>query len=92
MNVDKLMRKDIAPLRPADLIATGWRAMRDQRLSGLPAADADGDLVGMLTEADLIVRLASAADAAAGGRSSSTTSSSGWPTTIARLSGSPSGT
>ena len=56
MNVDKLMRKDIAPLRPEDAIVTGWRAMRDQRLGGLPVADADGHLVGMLTEADLIVR------------------------------------
>ena len=57
MNVDKLMRKDIPPLHPEDSIATAWRSVRDQRLSGLPVADADdGHLVGMLTEADLIVR------------------------------------
>jgi CBS domain-containing protein len=56
MNLDKVVRKDVVPLRPEDGIAAGWRSMREQRLGGLPVVDARGRLVGVLTEADLIVR------------------------------------
>ena len=58
MTVTKIMRKDVMALRAEDGIEVAWRQMRGQRLGELPVADTTGRLVGMLTEHDLLVRLA----------------------------------
>jgi CBS domain-containing protein len=58
MTVDKIMRRDAVALRAEEAIEGAWRRMREQRLGGLPVADKTGRLVGMLTEHDLLARLA----------------------------------
>jgi CBS domain-containing protein len=57
MNVDKVMRKDIVPLRPEETLATAWRQMRDQRVDALPVTDPASHLLGSLTGHDLLARL-----------------------------------
>jgi CBS domain-containing protein len=58
MKVDKIMRKDVVALRAEEAIETAWRHMRDQRFAALPVTDTAGRCVGMLTEHDLLARLA----------------------------------
>jgi CBS domain-containing protein len=58
MNVGKIMREDVVALRPEEAIEPAWRKMRNQGLGALPVTDATGQLVGLLTENDLLVRLA----------------------------------
>ena len=58
MNVDKLVRKDVVALRPKATIESAWQQMRDQRVDALPVTDATGRLLGLLTEHDLLARLA----------------------------------
>lgn len=57
MTIAKIVRKDVVALRAEEAIEVAWRQMRDQRLGELPVVDAIGNLVGMLTEHDLIARL-----------------------------------
>ncbi len=56
MNVNVLMRTDVPALSPDDAIGKAWRSMLEQGLTALPVTDAQGHLIGMLTEADLLVR------------------------------------
>jgi CBS domain-containing protein len=58
MKVAKIMRKDVVALRADEPIETAWRQMRDQRFTALPVTDAAGCFVGLLTEHDLVARLA----------------------------------
>jgi CBS domain-containing protein len=58
MNVAKIMRKDVVALRAAEGIEAAWRQMRVQKLGTLPVTDTVGRLVGVLSEHDLLVRLA----------------------------------
>jgi CBS domain-containing protein len=58
MTVAKIMRKDIVALHAEQTIDVAWRQMRDQRLAELPVVDTAGHLVGVLSEHDLLVRLA----------------------------------
>jgi CBS domain-containing protein len=60
MTVAGLVRKDVVTLRAEDAIEAAWGRMREQRLAQLPVVDATGHLVGMLTEHDLLDRLAPA--------------------------------
>jgi CBS domain-containing protein len=58
MNVEKIVRKDVVPLRTEEAIGEAWRQMRDQRLDALPVTDTTGHVVGLLTEHGLLARLA----------------------------------
>jgi CBS domain-containing protein len=58
MTVAKIMRKDVVPLRAEEAIEVAWRHMRDQGLGELPVVDTTGRLVGVLTEHDLLARVA----------------------------------
>jgi CBS domain-containing protein len=58
MKIAKIMRKDFVALRADEAIEVAWRQMRDQRLDALPVTDASGHLMGVLTEHDLLARLA----------------------------------
>ncbi len=49
-----LMRHDIEPLTPAMSLAAAARGMMRQGCKALPVADADGRVIGMLTETDYL--------------------------------------
>ena len=58
MTIAKIVRKDVVALRAEEAIEVAWRQMRDQRFGELPVVDTAGRLIGMLTEHDLLARLA----------------------------------
>jgi CBS domain-containing protein len=58
MNVGKIMRRDVTPLGAGDPIEAAWRQMHDQNVGALPVTDGTGHLVGVLTEHDLLGRVA----------------------------------
>jgi CBS domain-containing protein len=58
MTVAKIMRKDVVALRAEEAIEVAWRQMREQRLGALPVTDATDHLLGVVTEHDLLARLA----------------------------------
>ena len=53
----RLMRTGIAPLAPDQSLAEAARALADQGLKGLPVVDAEGKVLGMLTETDCLREL-----------------------------------
>src|SRR5215470_4341102 len=55
--VEKIMRRDVVCVGADDAIATAWRLMVDQGVSGVPVVDANGGVIGIVTEADLMARL-----------------------------------
>jgi len=57
MLVDDVMTHDVVTVRPGTLIASAVALMVDGRISGLPVVDDDGDLVGIVTEGDLLRRV-----------------------------------
>jgi CBS domain-containing protein len=58
MKVAKVMRTDVVALRADAAIDAAWRRMREQRLDTLPVINLVGTLIGVLTEHDLLARLA----------------------------------
>ena len=58
MTIAKIVRKDVVALRAEEPIEVAWRQMREQRFGELPVVDQSGRLVGVLTEHDLLTRLA----------------------------------
>src|SRR2546427_3997670 len=55
--VEKIMRRDIVAVRADEPIVKAWRSMVEQGLSGVPVVDANGQLIGIVTEGDLVGRL-----------------------------------
>lgn len=53
--VGEIMQTDIPVAAPTDSIATVARLLADHRLEGIPVV-ADGELVGIVTESDLVFR------------------------------------
>ena len=51
-----VMRRDVASVGADAPVDQGVRLMLDQQLGGVPVVDANGRLIGMLTEDDLITR------------------------------------
>jgi CBS domain-containing protein len=49
-----LMTRDLAVVQPGTPLRRVVRLMADRHVSGLPVVDADGSLVGMITEGDLV--------------------------------------
>ncbi len=57
MRAQDVMTTGVATIRSDASIAEAVRRMVDDRISGLPVVDAGGEIVGMLTEGDLLRRV-----------------------------------
>jgi len=53
LTVEKIMTRKVVTIQPDDLIIDAAQLMLDHKISGLPVVDANGKLVGMLTESDI---------------------------------------
>jgi len=58
MQVQEIMSSPAITVGPATKISEIARLMREHRISGLPVVDAQGQLLGLITELDLIERSA----------------------------------
>ena len=56
MTVEDVMRRDVITVSPATPIHEAASLMVEHRVSGLPVIDAEGRLVGIISDGDLIVR------------------------------------
>jgi CBS domain-containing protein len=56
MRVRDVMTPNVVSIRPEDSILKAARLMLQNRISGLPVVDAQGNLVGMVTEGDFLRR------------------------------------
>lgn len=56
MNVSEIMDRDGPTVKPHDDVETVLGVMREHELPGVPVVDADGNLRGIITESDLIIR------------------------------------
>jgi CBS domain-containing protein len=54
--VGDIMNTDIVSVRPDQDVETLLRLMRKHELTGVPVTDADGRVVGIVTESDLVLR------------------------------------
>jgi len=57
VRAERLMRTGISPLRPETRLDEAARSLAEQRRKSLPVVDADGRVIGMLTETDFLRRL-----------------------------------
>jgi CBS domain-containing protein len=57
MKAADIMTSPVATVTPETPIAEAIATMLDQRISGLPVLDADGNLAGIITEGDLLRRV-----------------------------------
>ena len=53
LNVEKIMTPDPITVNPDQTIGEAARIMLENRISGLPVTEADGRLVGIITESDI---------------------------------------
>jgi len=53
LDVGKIMTPDPITIRPEQTIGEAARTMLENRISGLPVIEADGRLVGIITESDI---------------------------------------
>ena len=56
MTVEEIMTRDVITVSPATPIHEAASLMVAHRVSGLPVIDADGHVVGIISDGDLIVR------------------------------------
>ena len=63
MKAADLMTRDIVTVGPETPLADAIRLMLEHRVSGLPVVDGAGQLVGLLTEGDLLHRAETGTDA-----------------------------
>jgi len=56
MTVEKIMRRDVVPVRAADPLTAARQYMTAQGLAAIPVVGNDGEPIGILTEDDLLVR------------------------------------
>ncbi|MEM1619807.1 MAG: CBS domain-containing protein [Fervidicoccaceae archaeon] len=54
--VERYMSRDLIVVEPRDEVAKAWRLMREHRYSGLPVVKPNGEIVGVLTQYDLLRR------------------------------------
>ena len=54
VEVSEVMHGPVVTVGPGDLLAEAARHMIDHRIGGLPVLDADEQIVGILTETDLL--------------------------------------
>jgi CBS domain-containing protein len=55
MTVEDVMTRDVITVTPATPIHEAASLMVEHRVSGLPVIDAEGRLVGIISDGDLIV-------------------------------------
>ena len=63
MKAADVMTREIVAVGPETPLADAIRLMLEHRVSGLPVVDGDGQLVGLLTEGDLLHRAETGTDA-----------------------------
>src|SRR5436305_3339405 len=56
MNISDLMRRDVPPILTGTRVANIARALIDLNVPGLPVVGDDGELRGIVTLADLVVK------------------------------------
>ena len=56
MNVADIMTREVVSVRADMRVGQIARVFREHQLSGLPVIDADGELVGIITELDMVKR------------------------------------
>ncbi len=54
VEVSEMMHSPVVTITPEEPLARAARQMLDNRIGSLPVLDADGQIVGMLTETDLL--------------------------------------
>ncbi len=54
VEVSEVMHSPVVTVAPGDALADATRIMIDNRIGGLPVLDDDGQIVGILTETDLL--------------------------------------
>ena len=54
MDVAEVMHSPVVTISPGEPLSEAARKMIDQRIGGLPVMDSDGEMVGILTETDLL--------------------------------------
>lgn len=64
MQAVDVMRRDPVTVMPTDTVDHAARAMLEHRISGVPVVDRNGDLVGIVTEGDLLHRVENDTDRA----------------------------
>jgi len=57
MNVAEIMSRQVITIRADALVAEAAQLMLEHRVSGLPVLDAEGELLGIVTEGDLLRRV-----------------------------------
>ncbi|MDZ4763774.1 MAG: CBS domain-containing protein [Chloroflexota bacterium] len=53
LTVERVMTRNVITLKPDDTIFDAAQVMLDNKISGLPVMDADGKLLGIMTESDI---------------------------------------
>lgn len=53
LTISEIMTPNPTTISPDDVIATAAQTMLDHKISGLPVVDANGTLVGIITESDI---------------------------------------
>ena len=56
MNVEDIMTREVVSVRTDMRVGQIARVFREHQLSGLPGVDSEGDLVGVITELDMVKR------------------------------------
>ncbi len=56
MNVEDIMTREVISVRPDMRVGQIARVFREHQLSGLPVVSEDGELVGIITELDMVKR------------------------------------
>jgi CBS domain-containing protein len=56
MRVDELMTKEVAVVAPETTLRDVARLLTERRISGAPVCDADGRVVGVISEADILAK------------------------------------
>jgi CBS domain-containing protein len=62
MNVTEIMTQPVITVTPESLVVEAARLMLQHRVSGLPVIDADGEILGIVTEGDLLRRAETGAE------------------------------
>jgi len=56
MKIEKLMTPDVVTVRPDTLLKEAAALLVENRISGLPVCDEEGHVLGVVSEADILVK------------------------------------
>jgi CBS domain-containing protein len=57
MKVEEVMTRDVITLDPEQTVAEAVERLAEHRISGAPVVNGDGEVVGMLTETDILTAI-----------------------------------